>query len=98
VSGASWKRPGSGAMIASPFDVDSPEPEDEGRENWYARRGRKKLAEGRMPPACVVLFELGTCWNVVIVGEDDAGRGGMSLSPPMGKLWLGRTVRLVEED
>jgi hypothetical protein len=31
--GWSWKRPGSGAIIARPFDEDSVEPVDEGREN-----------------------------------------------------------------
>ena len=32
--GCSWNRPGSGAIIARPFDEDSAESEDEGRENW----------------------------------------------------------------
>jgi len=32
--GCSWKRPGSGAIMARPFDEDSAEPEDDGLENW----------------------------------------------------------------
>lgn len=96
--GASWKRPGSGAMIASPFE-ESVDPIEFGRWSSYARRGRKKLAEGRMPPAWVVLFGLFACGNVLIFGGGDEDAGiciasfslspPLSLSPPIGRVRFG---------
>ena len=64
------------------------------------------MAEGRMPPAWVVLsvFEFGfwfwfweigwDCWNVVAVVEGEEGGWKLSntRSPPIGKFALGHTA------
>lgn len=99
-SGASWNNPGSGAIIGNPLE-SSADSAVAGR--WNARKGRKKLVEGRMPPACVVLF-VGlcvACWKVVTFGAGegtgDAGICTPSLSacpalsklPPIGRVGVG---------